>query len=262
MSHADTYSYRLYSDAANYGITPQFIAGTMGDREGFASLYAVEEETAKAIYAETTTKQFKGVVWSERLWIDFDSYEAADRAESKLKEMGYDFIAYDTGGRGAHFGILRLTNPSHLLPYKDKAWVKKHFPEADPSIYTHLHPFRLPGTLHAKTGRRKQAVVAVEGKTLILPVYEDQYVVRTHDHYNGSGRSVFDCFRVMSNSHPVPSGERHATLVKLVYALRDDAKVGAGFAFDWAQQVNKQYDEPKAEHELDQIVKSIYGQHP
>lgn len=43
--------------------------------------------------------------WREKLWLDFDSYEAGRRAESKLKEMGYALGAYDTGGSGVHIGV-------------------------------------------------------------------------------------------------------------------------------------------------------------
>lgn len=256
--YATIYQYRLHASAPHYGGTPKFHMESSLPSEGFTSLYAVDRETAKALFSEGTTRHFKGVVWSERLWLDFDSYEAADGAESKLREMGYDFIAFDTGGRGAHFGVLRACRPSHLLPYKDKAWVKEHFPEADTSIYTHLHPFRLPGTVHAKTGRRKQEVVRVVGKSLILPVYEDTLVLK-QSVQSYKDKSVFNCFRVMSNSHPVAAGERHETLVKLTYALKDDAGVGAGFALDWLHEVNKQYEVPKSPEDLERIIRSIYN---
>ena len=260
MSYANIYCYLLHSRTPDYGVGCRFDMEPLGDKEGFVSLYKVDRQTAEAIHTEGTAKYFKGIVWSERLWLDVDSYEAADDVDGKLREMGYDFIAYDTGGRGAHFGVLRATYPSHLLPLKDKAWVKEHFPQADASIYTHLHPFRLPGTVHEKTGRKKEEVVHVTGKAIILPVFKDAKLEDTSNAtYFGNYRSVFRCFRVMSNSHAVPEGQRHETLVKLVYALKDDAGVGPGFALDWVHEVNKQYSAPKSDDELEHIVRSIYN---
>jgi hypothetical protein len=57
---------------------------------------------------------------------------------------------------------------------------------------------------------------------------------------------------------PVPQGERHYALVRLVYALRDDARVEASTAMWWANEVNKLFDEPKTYEQLEQLIGSIY----
>lgn len=231
---------------------------------GFSSLYAVTEEAAAAIAAAGTAAGFKGIVWSERLWIDVDSYAAADVIEGKLREMGLDFIAYDTGNRGAHFGISRLCEPSHLLPAQDKKWVREQFGDlADLSIYTHLHLFRLPGTKHEGSGREKVLVHTVPGKQLVHEAWDTRVGAygQTSDApmMLEAEKSIFQCYRVMVNSKPTKIGDRHPTFTKLVYALRDDAKVSPAFARAWLGEVNKMADEPHADEHLDQLIRSIYG---
>lgn len=254
------YNCRIYSPTKSHTTVPSFIRDTSG-MVGFTSLYNVTEADAQAIVAAGTTATYKGVVGGERLWLDIDSYEAADAVEERLKEMGYGYIAYDSGGRGVHFGINRAAVPSHLLPAQDKAWVQAHFPEADLSIYTHLHLFRLPGTIHETHGREKTLVDTVEGKTLYLPRLEKKDVKLNILASSSSGYnvSIFDCTRVMANSIPTVSGNRHPTLVKLCYALKDDAGVDANIARWWVGEVNKLSEEPKEDEQLDQIVGSIYG---
>lgn len=251
------YNYFLYSNSANYGSHPSFVPLADLPKEGFQSIYAVTAETAAAIKQAGTTKGFKGVVWSERLWIDFDDKDAAGRAETKLKEMNYEYNCYTTGNRGLHFGILRDNSPSHLLPALDKAWVKEHFPEADLSIYTHLHPFRIPGTKHEKTGRPKELLYGRGRGALVLPpLRKEEIQIDTVG--QGGGKSVFDCFFVMANTIPVEAGQRHQTMVKLIYALKNDAQAPMEAALWWLLEWNKMLSEPKEHHELEKAIRSVY----
>jgi hypothetical protein len=251
------YCFSLYSATADYGSSPDFRILDKAVVQGFASLYQVTEETAKAIEQAGTVKGFKGIVWAKRLWLDFDDEDAARRANSRLKEMGYDYVCYTTGNRGLHFGILRHHDPSHLLPLLDKAWVKTNFPEADSSIYTHLHPFRIPGTLHQKTGRAKVLISEQRGRALTLPPLkrEEMQIISSGQK---QGKSVFDCFYVMANTVPIDPGQRHSTLVKLLNALKNDAGVSMDIAMWWVSEWNKMLSEPKDEHEIEKAVRSIY----
>lgn len=258
------YDHHIHNVGKSYGSRPEFAlySDLLGSGiQGFSSIYGVDASAAQAIQQEGTTTGFKGVVWSERLWLDFDSYEASDKAGKKLEEMGYDYIAFDTGNRGCHFGILRDAPPSHLLPARDKAWVKAHFEEADTSIYTHLHLFRLPGTIHEGTGKPKTFIGGNDtGKALILPERSEDYGKHYIGNVSGnisSGVSVFDNHRVMANTVPQRSGERHPTLVKLAYALQDHG-VAADSAFWWLSETNKLFDEPKEIECIEQIVRSIF----
>ncbi len=257
----EKYRYNLYSPTADYGIRPLFVCtDKQSPNPGFQSLYAVTEETAKAIQQEGTTKHFKGIVWSQYLWLDFDSYEAADRAEQRLKELGYGYNAYDTGGRGAHFRVDRIADPSHLLPARDKAFVQSTFPEADTSIYTHLHPFRIEGTIHDKTGLSKRLVCECRGSAVVLPRLKKENMLLSPGHTTGRrDKSIFDILRVMANTIPCRNGERHPTLIRLLYALRDSAQVDIKVAHFWVTEWNKMCQEPKPEEEIEKAIRSIYG---
>lgn len=272
----DTYAYHLYSPRPDYGTTPVFYHRDDLPKEGFISLYSVDKPTAMAINQAGTCKGYKGIVFSERLWIDVDSYEAADAVEERLREAGYDYVAYDTGGRGAHFGILRLSADSsgilgpglegmfpcsHLLPLQDKQYVQEHFPEADSTIYTHLHPFRLPGTPHHRTGKRKTLVSEGGGRSLALPAFKQESVERPIGEFlSGSkdGKSILDITFITRNSEPAKAGERHAQLVRLCYALRDNG-YGINIARWWVNEVNKRFQPKKTEEEIEKVVQSIFS---
>lgn len=258
----ERYKHSLFSSGKYHDSRPNFVVDSelFGKRVGFSSLYQVTQETAEAIIKEGSSRFYKGVVWSERLWIDVDSYEAADSTEKKLREMGYDFIAYDSGGRGGHFGILRNASPGHLLPVKDREWVKKHFKEADTSIYTHLHLFRLEGTVHERTGRRKELVCKHPGSALSLPSFKEEILsAGTPVRKGHQGSSIFDCFRVMANTVPCHNGERHSNMIRLLYALKESTVLSPEQAYFWLEEWNKMCEEPKSEEEIDKAFRSIYG---
>lgn len=250
--------YHLYSPGKWVTDPVRFINDVgSGAVSGFQSLYAVDATTTTALIRENTAKFFKGVVWSERLWVDVDSYEGAEEVEKTLKKMNLDFVAYDSGGKGAHFGILRDHPPSHLLPMKDKVWVKSHLPPTDTSIYTHMHLFRIAGTVHELTGRRKELVIERRGSALRLPPLEEKALIVSEGQL---AESIFDCYRVMANTVPAINGERHHTLVRLTYALKDEAKLPAETALWWLFETNKLFNEPKHEDEVTKIIRSIYGE--
>ena len=259
MTKSNEYDYNLLSDSIYYPKQLLFAKGLnfSSDNDsntGFGSLYSITQESAEAIQREGTIAGFNGCVWSERLWIDVDSYEEAEKVELTLKGMKLDFIAFDSGGKGAHFGVLRNHPPSHLLPKKDRVWVRKHFPKADSSIYSSLHLFRLPGTVHQKTGRRKRLVVQEPGTALTLPKYEP-FILKSPV-FISANESVFKDYRVLQNIKNARTGDRHYTLVKIAYALKDK-NVDETYSRWFLGEVNKLFEEPKTEIEVEKIVGSI-----
>ena len=254
----EPYNYYLYSSRKSYGAKPDFRVGDDLPNSGFTSLYAVTSSTASALVQEGTTRLFKGVVWAPTIKIDVDSYEAAGRTECRIKELGLSYRAYDSGGKGAHFEIPRMAFPSQLLPYKDKQWVKANFPEADTSIYTHLHPFRLEGTIHEETGKKKELVSQGDGEILRLPDYDlASNIVNADSVVSNNSVSVFSNFRIMSETMPQEGGERHYSLVRLCYALRDFG-LTASTALWWMLETNKMYSERKDDASIEKIVQSIF----
>jgi hypothetical protein len=256
--YRNIYCYYIYSPSNNYGSKPNFVHRDSLPDQGYRSLYAVTATDAEAIERAGTVAGWRGTVWEERLWIDVDSYEEAERLELKLIKEGYAYEAWDSGGKGAHFGIVRNCEPSHLLCVRDKLWVSSFGVGADTSIYSPLHLFRLGGSRHEKTGRPKELVSRSAGKAIELPIYEKPKTSIAYS-YQAGDRSVFDCTRIRNNSVPVPFGQRHAHLVRLAYALRDDANVSDDQARWWLGEVNKLYEERKTEEELDHIIQTIYS---
>lgn len=255
----EQYNWYLYSTAAHYGPSPVFLLGSeLAKTHGFTSLYAVTESTAKAIHAEGTTRGFKGAVWSPYIWLDFDSTEHAERAGSRLEEMGIGFNAYTTGNRGLHFRLDRSTtnSPSHLLPARDKQYIRDNFTGADLSIYTHLHPFRMEGTKHEKTGRRKERIYFRAGNKVDVPPLKEE-AITTYPHQGQSRTSVFDSFKLMANTVPVTNGSRQYFLIRQLYALKE-CGASSEFALEWIQNWNMLLEEPKDDAELEKALRSIY----
>ncbi len=258
----DDWVYRIGSPTNRIGRPPRFFRSDKLVVNGarFASVYAVREMDAKAIEdTAQTCAGFKGIVWSRRLWIDFDSYEAANRAETRIKEMGYDFVVYDTGGRGRHLGVLRDVRPSHTLPAQDKEWVEEHFPEADLSLYWHLHLIRLPGAVHERTGRSKQRIRVYAGRELILQPVRDTISATSSIGSTStvSRSSIFNTWSIVSLLSRTGEGDRHRRMVRLSCALKE-AQVTKEEALWVVLEVNRGFQEPKPEEEVIRIVDWSY----
>jgi len=261
------FNYRLGSTTNVIGRPPRFYHNSKLVQAGcrFASVYAVRSEDAESISVSSQTASgFRGIVWSSRLWVDFDDQESAEKAIKYLKENGYGFIVYTTGNRGCHIGINRDANPSHTLPAQDKAWVKKHLPGADLSLYWHLHLIRLPGCIHEKTGRPKEVREERAGRAVRLEPYSED-LQHTPTEVSSStesseGPPLFTVWKVVSNLQGGASnGKRHDQLLNLSVGLRE-SKVGFERAVWLVNEVNKSFTEPKSLLEVYNIVKWVYNE--
>ena len=263
----DLFTYRVGSTTRSHTVPPRFYPSKLLRERGcnYASVYAVREEDAKAIEEAGTTSQFKGVVWSQRLWADFDSKESFGAAQSFLKEQGYDFTVWDTGGdRGGHLGILRTAQPSHLLPQRDKAWAVANLPGCDAGLYWHLHLIRLPSALHETSGKPKVCVARHPGRELILPPWQEREmralerpVLGTHTPVGR--KSIFQDWKVMERLTPMPGQSRHRQLLLLATAVKEAQ--GTPEEARWlCGELNKAFDDGKGLEELDRLVQWTYSQ--
>ena len=261
----EDFNYRIGSNTHIIGRPPRFYHNSELLQAGcrFASVYSVRHSDAESIsLSSKTAAGFRGIVWSARLWVDFDEEEAATRAIQYLKENDYGFTVYTTGNRGCHIGINRDANPSHTLPAQDKAWVKEHLPGADLSLYWHLHLIRLPGAIHETTGRRKEVREETVGKAIRLPEYTPD-VQNSPEEVHSSEESgerppLFTVWKVVSNlSGGTPNGGRHEQLFNLSIGFKES---GVGFERTvWlVQEVNRSFIEPKSIEEVYRIVKWVY----
>lgn len=256
--------YRVGSPSNILGRPPCFYRSNELTAKGcrFASVYAVKQEDAYSIqYTAGTVEGFKGTVWSERLWVDCDDTEGALEAKKTLDKEGYDYVAYETGNRGMHFGIAREAKPSHTLPMQDKQWVRENLKGADLSLYWHLHLIRLPGTLHEKTGKPKRLVERKEGKVLLLSQYNAETSERPTSELplvQDNRDSIFKLWSVVSN---LTEGQesRHKQLVKLSASLHTEGKVTIEEAMWVVGEVNRGFKEPKPQEEIEKIVQWAYN---
>jgi hypothetical protein len=254
----DIYAWYLWKRRVDVGDS-NFLHITDLPELGFSSVYAIDETTATTLQASQDYRGFKGIVWSEKLWIDCDTEAASLSVENGLRELGFGFEKWTTGNRGAHFGVNRAVEPSQILPLRDKSWVKVRFPEADLRLYSHLHLFRRPGNPHEKTGRKKELVETVNGGTLSYGHQENRV---QEGSINTSGvrvdSSIFEDQYIMWCSTPQENGKRHETLCKLAARLAARGE-GSEFALRWLQHVNALFSEPKADEELVKVIKWAYS---
>lgn len=266
--YSNVFNYRLVSYTNSLGKPPSFCHNSLvlNEKFNFASVYGIREEDARAIQDSGTAAGFKGVVWSQRLWADFDSEEAGLRAQAYLKEEGYDHIVYTTGNRGCHLGIARDCRPSHTLPMQDKLWAKEHLPGCDLSLYWHLHLLRLPGTVHESTGLPKRVLYKHTGRVLTLPPYTppenmpESSIAQSLDQSGKTTRRgcIFYIWAIASQL-TYNGGSRHDQLVRLAKALQSDGKVSEAECRWVVEEVNRGFYEPKGPEELNSIVRWAYG---
>lgn len=237
----------------------KFLAADKLPTFGLSSVYAVPEDTANRMLSEQNYYGYKGEVWSPALWIDVDSYELAEKVKERLLNEHIAFDVYDSGSKGCHFRIVRRHTPSNLLPIKDKQWVEKFAPEADLTLYSHLHLLRLPGARHEKSGRHKVLLSQHEGRSLDFEgMAAKEPEIRTVSIEKNAEGSIFDNFYIMSLTTPAPIGKRHDRLLKTTRGLFNHGK-SPQFALEWLIEVNKRFKEQKTEAELERIVNFIYG---
>lgn len=259
----DRFVFRVGSTTNVLGRPPRFYSSDRLVAEGckFASVYAVRQEDAAAIEdTAQTAAGFKGVVWSFRLWADFDTEEAGAAACKFLKGQGIAHTVYHTGGRGLHVGVDRAADPSHTLPMQDKLWAEQHLPGCDLSLYWHLHLIRLPGTLHERTGLPKRLLYSWPGSQLTLPPYAPAERMSSVPKQEGDRRSIFEAWNIVSKLTQDVSISRQKHLVLLAVALRREAGVTEEEALWVSLEVNRGFDEPKEASEVERIVEWAYEQ--
>lgn len=254
----DIYAWYLWKRRVDV-VDSNFLHVTDLPELGFCSVYAVDEATATTLQSSQDPRGFKGIVWSEKLWIDCDTEEASNSVEAGLKKLELGFEKWTTGNRGAHFGVNRIAEPSQTLPLQDKAWVKARFPEADLKLYSHLHLFRRPGNPHDKTGRKKTLEAVFDGRTFS---HGNSRHTSSADLPISTGikidSSIFEDERIMCDSTPQENGQRHATLCRLAarFAQRGE---GSEFAYRWLQHVNALFSEPKSDEEIVKVIQWAYS---
>ena len=137
---------------------------------GFRSVYGFDKETADRIISSRSSAGLKGkAVYADVLLIDFDDeYEEADKLRESLVERGIGFSTFNSGNRSIHFHIPHPPVFQPWLPKAHKQWIAANCPKADVSFYHPAGLFRLPLTIHEKTGKLKVEIETHQGEMIEL----------------------------------------------------------------------------------------------
>ncbi len=137
---------------------------------GFRSVYAYGHALAQHILATGTTRGMQQQsVYSDELFVDFDHSQGEDFL-LHLYDEGIQHSVWTTGNRGVHVHVAIEPMEGVAVPDSQAAWVKGNVVGADPSFYIHGGQWRLPGTVHAKTGRLKTKHHELTGRRLEIPL--------------------------------------------------------------------------------------------
>lgn len=221
--------------------------------EGFQSVFGVSLDTARELYRLGSRAGFCGEVYCDTLLVDFDDTpEQAKAAEEFFEKAGIAFLKYDSGNRSIHFHVPIVPMTGENVPFSVRSWVLTNLPGADLSFYHHQGMYRLPGTRHQKTGRRKTLLRKSIGTRLrippVLPKSVENGVCNVAD---GIEEILMKAVQLILD--PPTKGNRHTNLWSLGSRLK-----AAGFTNEFIEEflngINEQWKEKKSRNEIQGIA--------
>jgi hypothetical protein len=153
---------------------------------GYSTVYAFEEEDAKEILESGSSRGLdRYEPLSDRVVIDIDSDDPRDAkarldaVEGILRDAGYGYKVYFSGGKGYHVVIPHTLIKSHDLPYSHRLFVRDTLGvPCDESLYQHGRLLSLEGRIHPKTKIRKHLITTVEGNLAPIEIVEKPSVAK------------------------------------------------------------------------------------
>ena len=227
--------------------------------QGFRSVYQINSEGKQWIEDNKGVAGFGQTglpVWSDFLFVEFDDdLKSSKELFYKLKEDGIGFELYESGNRSYHFHILRDIEPHSNVPYTDKLFATELAPKCDQSLYKHLQPWRLEGTIHKKTGKPKKLLRFYKGIPYELELKEKP----KREVIGGPDSFVFDDQYILADSvMGGAEGERNLLLSRLAARL-----ISYGVPNDviewWVRTVNLRNDPPEEDERVEAILRSMLG---
>lgn len=176
-----------HSRKPSHGIPPALIPlEDWLSEAGFRSVYAYPYKTAEWIHNNGAVKGLKAAllpVYSDVLFVDIDDDpESGELMIAELEKWGVGFEVWDSGGRSVHLHINLVPMEGIYVPESQLAWLDllalASGANFDRSIYHPAGLYRLPTTIHAKTGKPKTLVRVVEGADLSIPMLDEDSIRR------------------------------------------------------------------------------------
>ena len=162
---------------ADGNMAPTYIDAKLlwsGTLTGYQSMYGVTKAQAAANIHTGSTRGMDCPVWCDVVFVDFDDRpEDAVKLEKYLINRQVAHAVCDSGNRSVHFHIPIEPLFGEDVPYSIARWLEQHAPGHDPSFpQSRNGMFRLLGTTHEKTGRKKKMLRTFVGRLLDVPYVE------------------------------------------------------------------------------------------
>lgn len=144
---------------------------------GFRSVYCFDSVVAGIIRERGSTEGLRdSPVYSDTLFLDFDDTDPTDTM-LLLYDEGISHRVYQSGNRSIHIHVDIEPMAGLHVPWSQRLWVAANCPGADHSFYHAAGMYRLPGTMHEKTRRRKVLLHTIHGSQLEIPLVEPRSMV-------------------------------------------------------------------------------------
>jgi hypothetical protein len=140
-----------------------FAGDELENKYGFVSVYGFDAALTALIRDRQSTRDLKDFpVYSETLYVDFDSNDGLDEFLAALRDEHYTYELWSTGNRGAHVHIPIVPMYGKTVPDSQREWVLSiATPTAavDTTIYRHAAMIRLPDTFSEKNAGHSKHLI-------------------------------------------------------------------------------------------------------
>lgn len=224
---------------------------------GFASVYAFAGADVKD---RGHSRGLSGLpVWADKVTIDIDEgQEALFKCLAILNEKGLAHEVWSSGSKGFHVAIPHEPIFSPDLPYSHLAYIQSLGVPHDASLYHHARVLRLPGTIHAKTGKRKTFVNKVDGMQAQIELKKPPaFNFKPLGGVSPFQDALLNCLNLTTN--PPENGMRHT---RLWSAAKSFAESGTPYltTLGILLEVNRSWLKPKELNEVELAVSQAYKQ--
>ena len=228
--------------------------------KGFRSIYGFDEASCAYFESISRVKGSRGfTVYADKLFIDFDDMpDQAEKLYHILRQMEVGFEVWHSGNRSIHIEIPHNPLWSKHMPYTHKMFLKNLGVNCDWSIYSTARIFRLPGTVHQKTLKKKEILEVVTGRLMTLEPLEEPDNLRSYDTTEDDG--IMELFATLTRfiNRPPIKGERHMEFFKVVATCRS-----GGFSQEFTNELllklaNELTEEDLDESTSEQLINSVY----
>lgn len=232
-------------------------------RTGFRSVYAFSEDDAKTIKEARNSRGFSRYIpHSSELFVDLDDPAFLDEALKNIEQLGWRYSLFQSGSKGYHIHVPHGMSSGYGLPSFHKEMALKVTPNADVSLYRNNSLFRLPGTIHAKTGRPK---LWLKSGGVLLPriPFECAGEPETNEIKFSFGESdeselclALGAIQGFLKNQP-ETGRRYQTLWSIGKGLADGGLSNA-CTRELLEVVNKSWPNPKEDSEVERCVRDVF----